>query len=142
MGMEQLVIQHAVPKGFVVENCPTVPAIFDGPMIPCTLWTPGAAAAFEACREPRTLSALTGAMRLSLGDALTEETVLEAVSELERVGLVTVSGSRERLGDMSRRSLLKAAGIAVPGVLSLTAAEQRRFAAAAGSPTSSQNLSA
>ena len=54
-------------------------------------------------------------------------------AELERAGLVTSSGATQELRNASRRQLLKAAGAALPVVLSLTAAEQRVFAQGAGS---------
>ena len=57
---------------------------------------------------------------------------MEAVAELEGAGLVTSSGGTPELRNASRRELLKAAGVALPVVLSLTAAEQRAFAAGRG----------
>jgi len=107
-------------------------AVFDSATQTIHALDASTAAVWEACREPKTLSELTDAMRRESGEA-TGDTVLEAVSELERTGLVAVSGATGLLHDASRRSLLKAAGIAVPVVLSLTAAEQRAFAAVASS---------
>jgi hypothetical protein len=91
------------------------------------------AAAFEACRETKTLPELVSAMADALRTPVSEGLALMAVAELERVGLVTSEGAApaNRLG--SRRNLLRAAGIALPAVLSLTAAQQRAFASTTGS---------
>jgi hypothetical protein len=97
-----------------------------------------AAAAFEACRERRTVPQLAAEMRETLNRPVTEEIALAAIDELERVGLVACSGmsSGER-SQTSRRSVLRAvagtAATAAPLVFSLSIAEQRAFAQAAGS---------
>jgi hypothetical protein len=102
-----------------------------------------ATAAFEACREKRTVPQLATAMRETLESPVTEEMALAAVYELERVGLVACSGPtpEERL-QASRRSVLRAVGTAAatvaPLVLSLSSAEQRAYAAAAGSGTTAR----
>ena len=102
-----------------------------------------ATAAFEACREKRTVPQLAAAMWETLGSPVTEEMALAAVYELERVGLVACSGSahEERL-QASRRSMLRAVGTAAatvaPLVLSLSSAEQSAYAAAAGSGTTAR----
>jgi len=104
-----------------------------------------AAAAFEACREKRTVPQLATAMREILESPVTEEMALAAISELERAGLVACSGSKSpERGKASRRAMLKAMGTAAatvaPVVLSLTSAEQRVYAQGAGSgPTPSIN---
>ena len=103
-----MLVQQTNSKSRVVEKPPDAStAIFDSVTDTVHALDFSAAAALEACQEPITLSALTDAMRQSLGKAVTEETVLEAVSELQRAGLVTVSGDREELIDTSRRNLLK-----------------------------------
>ena len=96
-----------------------------------------AAAAFEACREEKTAPQLAHAMEATLGQPVTEDLALAAVSELERAGLVACSGSRRPEGS-SRRSALSfvaAAAAALPVVLSLTVAEQKAYAGGAGSGT-------
>jgi len=95
-----------------------------------------AAAAFGACGDRQTVAQLATAMQEILELPVTEETALAAVYQLEGAGLVACSGSRppERR-EASRRSMLRAVGsaaaIAAPLVLSLSAAEQRAYAAIA-----------
>jgi hypothetical protein len=129
--------QQMSARGFIVEKLPDgSTAIFDKVTNTVHALNASAAAAFEACHEPVTLSALTAVIEQRLGRAVTEDTALEAVAELERAGLVSASGTTEELRNASRRQLLKAAGVALPVVLSLTAAEQRAFAAqAVSAPT-------
>jgi hypothetical protein len=103
-------------------------AVFDSKTNAVHALNSSAAAALESCCEPQTLSGLTDAMRRKLGREVTEEIALEAVAELERAGLVVSSGAAGRLENATRRRMLKAAGAALPVVLSLTAAEQRAFA--------------
>ncbi len=91
------------------------------------------AAAFEACRERRTLPELVNAMNEALRRPVSEGLALMAVAELERARLVTSEGAAPDNRFASRRNLLRAAGMALPAVLSLTAAQQRAFAATAGS---------
>ncbi len=130
----QWVVQQTSTKGCVTEKLPDgSSAIFDSVTNVVHALNETAAAAFEACREPVTLSGLSDAMRRRLGPVVTVEMALEAVAELERAGLVTSSGTTQELRNSSRRQLLKAAGVALPVVLSLTAVEQRVFAAGAGS---------
>jgi hypothetical protein len=134
----QLVVQQRPAKGCVPEKLPDgSSAIFDRATNAVYALNDTAAAAFESCRTPVTLAELSDMMRLRLGPAVTVETTLEAVAELERAGLVTASGTTQELRNASRRQVLKAAGVAVPVVLSLTAAEQRVFAQGAGSGAAS-----
>jgi hypothetical protein len=70
-------------------------------------------------------------LRGRLADGLDASVVLSGIAKLHRVGLVSCSEPVE--GSASRRSLLRAAGAAIPIVLSLTASEQKAFAQAAGS---------
>lgn len=136
MPTPQLFVQQASAKGYILEVLPDGSrAMFDKVTNTVYALDASAAAAFEACQEPVTLSELMEAMRRSLGKAVTEEVAWEAVAELKRSGLVNSSGPTEELRSASRRALLKAAGVAVPVVLSLTAAEQRVFALGAGSGT-------
>jgi hypothetical protein len=102
-----------------------------------------AAAAFEACREKRTVPQLAAAMREILKAPVSEDMALAAISQLERAGLVACSGSRPPEREKaSRRSVLKAVGsaaaMAAPLVLSLSSAEQRAYAqgATSGPPPS------
>jgi hypothetical protein len=88
---------------------------------------PLAAAAFHA--SARTTDGIAREMGATLGRPVTENEALEAIVELERAGLVTSSVRP----DATRRALLRAAGIAIPAVLTLTAAEQRAQAFVSGS---------
>ncbi len=106
--------QQTSAKGFIVEKLPDgSTAIFDKVTNTVHALDASTAAAFEACHEPVTLSALTAAIEQRLGRPIREETALEAVAELERAGLVTASGATEELRNASRRQLLKAAGVAL-----------------------------
>jgi hypothetical protein len=128
MDIAGVIVRQASASGRTVEKLPDgSTAVFESDTDTVHALDASAAAAFEACQKPTSVSTLMNAMRQSLGKAITEEAALEAVSQLEGAGLVTVSGGRDELRD-SRRRLLKAAGIAVPVVLSLTALEQRAFA--------------
>jgi hypothetical protein len=134
MEIPQMVIQQTAAKGYVPEKLPDGSwAIFDRATNAVYALNGTAAAAFEFCQKPVTLAVLSDMMRLRLGPAVTVEMALEAVAELERAGLVTSSGATQELRNASRRQLLKVAGVALPVVLSLTAAEQRVFAQSAGS---------
>lgn len=129
-----MVVQQSSAKGYVPEKLPDgSSAIFDRATNAVYALNDTAAAAFDICQKPVTLAVLSDMMRQRLGPAVTVETALEAVAELERAGLVTSSGATQELRNASRRQLLKAAGVALPVVLSLTAAEQRVFAQGAGS---------
>jgi hypothetical protein len=121
----------------VVEKLPDgSTAVFDTATNTIHSLNAGAAAAFDACREKTAVAQLMRSMSQALGVPVSEEIALTAIAELERAGLVACSGAA--LGD-SRRSILKAlgtaAGVGVPVVLSLTGAEQRLYAAVAGSGT-------
>lgn len=133
-----MVVQQTPAKGYVPEKLPDgSSAIFDRAANAVYALNDTAAAAFESCQKPVTLAVLSDMMRLRLGQPVTVETALEAVAELERAGLVTSSGATQELRNASRRRLLRAAGVALPVVLSLTAAEQRVFAQGAGSGVAS-----
>jgi hypothetical protein len=92
-----------------------------------------AAAAWEACASARTLPGIAAAMSTRLQAPVTEELAHAAIAELEAAGLVRITAP-EGL-QSSRRDLLKqVAGVAIPMVLVLTAAEQRAHAQGTGSP--------
>jgi uncharacterized surface anchored protein len=93
---------------------------------------PSAAAAWEACVSPTTLSRLAAAMSRRLNAPVTEDLAHEAMSELAAVGLVRISPAGGPV--TSRRAMLKqVAGVGIPVVLVLTGAEQRAYAQGAGS---------
>jgi hypothetical protein len=99
-----------------------------------------AAAAFESCRDRRTVAQVATAMQEILKAPVTEEMALEAIAELQQAGLVACSEPLPiKQGQASRRSLLKAVGTvaatAAPLVLSLSMAEQSVYAQGAGSGT-------
>jgi Prealbumin-like fold domain/Coenzyme PQQ synthesis protein D (PqqD) len=121
-GSSELIVQ-ALPDGSA--------AIFEVATRNVYSLNPSAAAAWEACASPTTLSQLTAAMSRRLNAPVTEDLAHEAVSELVAAGLVSVTPA-ERLGT-SRRAMLKHAGAALPVVLALTGAQQRAHAQGAGS---------
>jgi hypothetical protein len=99
-----------------------------------------AAAAFEACRESCTVAGVARAMSELLNAPVSEDLAFAAVSELLAAGLVVQSSANQPAGQgSSRRSLLQSlaasSAVALPIVLSLSAAEQKAYAAAAGSGT-------
>jgi hypothetical protein len=130
----ELSVRQSVTEDCIVEKLPDgSTAVFNKVSNAVYSLDAGAAAAFEACREPASIPTLAAAMRERLGPGVTDETALEAVAELERAGLISSCGGIPEVRNTSRRQLLKAAGLAVPTVLALTAAEQRAFAQGAGS---------
>jgi hypothetical protein len=126
-----LEVWQVAPESRLVEKMPDgSTAVFDTLTKTVHSINTTAAAAFEACREKRTLPQVATAMREVLDCPVTEDMALAAISELERAGLVACSGS-------TRRSILKAVGTAAaaatPVVLSLSSAEQSAYAQGAGS---------
>lgn len=85
---------------------------------------PTAAAAWDACSNPTTLTELAGKMQV------TEEVAEEAVLQLEAKKLVAISESRR----VSRRGFMTGAAVAaVPLVLGMTMSEQKAYASCANS---------
>lgn len=84
-----------------------------------------AAAAWDACSGPATLSQITQHMQGSLDPKITEEFAEAAVLQLQEKNLVRTLG-----GQPSRRKFIAALGIvaALPIVTSLPIAEQRAYA--------------
>jgi hypothetical protein len=120
---------------FVVERLPDgSTAVFDRATKTVHSLNASAAAAFEACREPKTVSELAHEMGQALSAPVTDAVALAAAGELEQAGLVVGTGVPQAEPERaSRRAILKAAGVALPVVLSLTAAEQQAHAATAAS---------
>jgi hypothetical protein len=136
LAQSKLLIQQRGVERYIVDKLPDgSTAIFDKATNTVHALDTCAAAAFEACREPVALAGLTARMSQQLAQDVTQEIALEAVAELERAGLVAVSEAGDVLRNPSRRNLLRAAGVAVPVVLSLTASDQKHFAALAASTT-------
>ncbi|MBP7570889.1 MAG: hypothetical protein KBA95_12590 [Acidobacteria bacterium] len=95
-----------------------------------------AAAAFAACRTPQTCPELVRAMQEAMGQEVTADLALAAVAELQAAGLLIASGAPlDERSHLTRRALLKAAGVALPTVWALTASQQRAHAQGAGSGT-------
>jgi hypothetical protein len=126
-------------SGFVVEKLPDgSTALFDRATKTVHSLNSSAAAAFELCREPKSVSELAREMSDALAIPVTDVMALAAAGELEQAGLVIGTGARQAEDERaSRRAMLKAAGVALPIVLSLTAAEQQAHAAMAISGTTS-----
>jgi hypothetical protein len=96
-----------------------------------------AAAAWEACGESSTLAQVVEAMQRSFNPAVTEETALEALSQLQEKGLVSIA---EPHSVPTRRSAMAAAAaLAAPLVLALTFAEQKAHAVVAASGRQNTN---
>lgn len=84
-----------------------------------------AAAAWDACSAPATLSQITQRMQSSLDPKITEEFAEAAVLQLQEKKLVQTLG-----GHPSRRQFIAALGVvvALPIVTSLPVAEQKAYA--------------
>jgi hypothetical protein len=138
MSYDRLEVRQIRPNSFVTEKLPDgSTAVLDTATTTVHSLNLSAAAAFEACRETKTVPQLMQSMGEILGAPVTEEVALAAVSELDMAGLVSCSEPVPEGDRASRRSLLRsmgtAAAVAVPVVLSLTSAEQRAYAINAGS---------
>jgi hypothetical protein len=92
-----------------------------------------ASAAWDACSNPTTLSAVTEQMQRSLDPAITEELAEEAILQLQEQKLMKTSGKQP-----TRRQFIATLGAAaLPLVVSLPIAEQRAYAQQARSGGSS-----
>ena len=90
-----------------------------------------AAAAWDACSDPTTLSGVTERLRSSFGPAITEELAENAVLQLQEQNLVTTSGASS--GPTRRKVLATLSAVAIPLVISMTMADQRAHACQAKS---------
>ena len=133
MASLELEIVRSGSSEFVVQPLPDgSTAIFEVATKNVYSLNQSAAAAWEACASPTTLSRLATEMSRRLSSPVTEDLAHEAVSELVAVGLVSVTPA-ERLGTSRRAMLKQVAGLALPVVLVLTGAEQRAHAQSNGS---------
>ena len=94
-----------------------------------------AAVLWEACAEGATMSQLTEALDKGLGVHASEEEVSSGIDQMRRLNLiVSESAMPVAAAEPDRRSVLTAAfGVALPVVLTMTAADQRAYAQGAGS---------
>jgi hypothetical protein len=96
-------------------------------------------AAYCACEKPSDLASVRKGMSWRLNVVVPEEVALQAVAELEAVGLVSRSTPQTTPGAESRRAVLqafaKASGYAIPAAFALRSSEQKVFAQEAGSGT-------
>ena len=133
MAAVELEIVRSGSSEFIVQALPDgSTAIFEVATKNVYSLNPSAAAAWEACASPTTLSRLAAEMSRRLNKPVTEDLAHEAVSELVAVGLVSATPA-ERLGTSRRAMLKQVAGVALPVVLVLTGAEQRAHAGTNGS---------
>ena len=133
MASVELEIVRSGSSEFIVQTLPDgSTAIFEVATKNVYSLNPSAAAAWEACASPTTLSRLAAEMSRRLNKPVTEDLAHEAVSELVAVGLVSATPA-ERLGTSRRAMLKQVAGVALPVVLVLTGAEQRAHAQVNGS---------
>jgi hypothetical protein len=96
-----------------------------------------AAAAWDACNVPTTLSDVTESMQRSFDPATTGELAEEALLELQKQNLVKTSGPSSQ---GTRREFLATLGaIAIPLVVSLSVTEQRAYAKKARSGNNNNN---
>ena len=133
MASVELEIVRSGSSEFVVQPLPDgSTAIFEVATKNVYSLNPSAAAAWEACASPTTLSRLATEMSRRLSSPVTEDLAHEAVSELVAVGLVSATPA-DRLGTSRRAMLKQVAGVALPVVLVLTGAQQRAHAQSNGS---------
>ena len=133
MASVELEIVRSGSSEFVVQPLPDgSTAIFEVATKNVYSLNQSAAAAWEACASPTTLSRLATEMSRRLSSPVTEDLAHEAVSELVAVGLVSATPA-EQLGTSRRAMLKQVAGVALPVVLVLTGAEQRAHAQSNGS---------
>ncbi len=97
-----------------------------------------AAAVWEACAKGATMSQLLAALTAHYGSPVSTETALHALAQLEAASLIESDArTAAPVSGLDRRSILKSIGtagaVAIPVVLTLTGAEQRAYAQAAGS---------
>jgi hypothetical protein len=134
MAAVELEIVRSGSSEFIVQALPDgSTAIFEVATKNVYSLNPSAAAAWEACASPTTLSRLAAEMSRRLNKPVTEDLAHEAVSELVAVGLVSATPA-ERLGTSRRTMLKQVAGVALPVVLVLTGAEQRAHAQTVSTP--------
>jgi hypothetical protein len=101
---------------------------------------PSATLVWEACAKGATTAQICKAIEAKSGSPADAEVIYHALAQLQRANLIESESpiSAENI-DLGRRSMLKRAGaagaIAIPVVLTLTAAEQRAYAFQSGSGT-------
>jgi hypothetical protein len=94
-----------------------------------------AGAAWDACGAPTTVSGVAEGMRRSLGQAVSDEVVHEAVAQLQEKNLITSATPLPAAS--SRRAFIAKLGVAaVPLVVAMTMTEQRAYAGMTGSSNS------
>jgi hypothetical protein len=137
--------QQVCSDSFVTEQLPDGSiAVFDKQSKGVYFLNASAAAAWEACRGQADAAAVARSMQATLQTAVSVETALAALAELEEKHLVESChvqtsdvGSSDMAALASRRSMLKtigaAAGALAPIVLAMTAAEQKAYAFQGGS---------
>jgi len=125
-------VQRIGSADIVVEKLPDgSTAIFDAATKTVYSLNTTAAAVWEACGDSATLAEIVASMQRSFNPAVTEDIALEAVSQLQDKGLVSIATP---LSGSTRRSALASAGaVLAPLVLALTFAEQKAYAGVARS---------
>ena len=94
---------------------------------------PTATLVWEACANGATLDQIRKTLEAKTGAAASDALVRQALEQLQRVNLIEAEGTFPvESVDLGRRALLTRAGtvgaIAIPVVLTLTAAEQKAYA--------------
>jgi len=102
-------------------------AIFNGETQTVYSLNASAAAAWDACSRPATISDVVQSMRESLGPDIDENDAVDALEQLQEKGLLKTALPARA----SRRSVMRVAAMIAPVVLALTSAEQVAFAQAA-----------
>jgi Coenzyme PQQ synthesis protein D (PqqD) len=108
-------------------------AIVDGRSNSVHSLNPTATLVWEACAKGATFARIQAAVESQTGGPVDPEIVRHALTQLERVNLIeSAGGFPVESVDLGRRSMLQHVGaagaIAIPVVLTLTAAEQKAYA--------------
>jgi hypothetical protein len=87
-----------------------------------------AGAAWDACSNPTTLSAVTQSMQRSIGPAVTEDVAESAILQLQEQSLVSTTQPAGRKAPTRRQLIMGLSAVAIPLVVSLTMADQKAHA--------------
>jgi hypothetical protein len=135
---DHVLFSRSTDDRFLAERLPDGSiAIFDSRTEAVHSLNPAAAAVLETCEEPAAVAHVAAVLEECTGGGAPAETALEVLGRLEAAELIVRAPAAPALVLPNRRELLKRAGTAValalPVILTLTGAEQRLYAQAAGS---------
>ena len=133
---DHVLFSRSTDDRFLAERLPDGSiAIFDSRTEAVHSLNPSAALVLETCEEPAAADQVAAVLREHTGCDAPAETALEVLARLEAAELIVRAPAAPALVLPNRRDLLKrsAVALALPVILTLTGAEQRLYAQAAGS---------